>query len=452
MTNKFIDKSNYKRVPVSGLKKGMFVAELDRPWLETPFLLQGFIIKTNDELRALKEHCKYVYVDEGGQDWGGKKTPFNPGIKVTKRTLHTDDSGLKGRSNTPVKDKEDKPVRTSAVRLDKPEYKIEKAAEEEHSSANKAYRAAHQTVSGLLEQARLGNALDTKSARLVVTDCVDSILRNPDALLWMAKIKHVDHYTMEHCLNVSVLAIAFGRHLRMDRQDLIRLGTGGLLHDVGKMKIPDEILNKPGRLTEEEFSVMKQHSELGKELLTKSQGSLNYAVDVAFNHHERMDGKGYPRGLFASELSEYARIVSIVDAFDAMTSNRCYERSRSTLDALKTIYRDRDKHFDEQYALEFIQLMGPYPPGTIVELVNGAVGIVLSSEPKKRHLPRIRLILDQQKQKQPEEIVDLLNVGAGNLDKSWLIHKVLKDGDFDIRLEQYPVRMALSGMETLDDL
>lgn len=452
VTNKFIDKSNYKRVPVSGLKKGMFVAELDRPWLETPFLMQGFTIKTNDELRVLKEHCSYVYVDEGGQDWGGKKTPFNPGIKVQKRTLHKDDSGLNSRGKTTSKEKEGKPDRTSAVRLDKPEYKIEKPAEEEHSSANKAYRAAHQTVSGLMEQARLGNALDTKSAKLVVTDCVDSILRNPDALLWMAKIKHVDYYTMEHSLNVSVLAIAFGRHLRMDRQDLIRLGTGGLLHDVGKMQIPDEILNKPGRLTEEEFSVMKKHSEIGKELLTKSQGSLNYAVDVAFNHHERMDGKGYPRGLFASELSEYARIVSIVDAFDAMTSNRCYERSRSTLDALKTIYGDRDKHFDEQYALEFIQLMGPYPPGTIVELANGAVGIVLSSEVKKRHLPRIRLILDQQKQKQPEEIVDLLNVGAGNLDKSWLIHKVLKDGDYDIRLEQYPVRMALSGMETLDDI
>lgn len=430
----------------------MFVAELDRPWLETPFLLQGFTIKTNGELRVLKEHCSYVYVDQGGQDWGGKKTPFNPGIKVQKRTLNKDDSGLKARGNSTLQEKKDKPARTSAVRLDKSEYKIEKPAEEEHSTANEAYRAAHQTVSGLLEQARLGNALDTKSARLVVTDCVDSILRNPDALLWMAKIKHVDHYTMEHCLNVSVLAIAFGRHLRMDRQDLIRLGTGGLLHDVGKMKIPDEILNKPGRLTEEEFAVMKQHSEIGKELLAKSQGSLNYAVDVAFNHHERMDGNGYPRGLFASELSEYARIISIVDAFDAMTSNRCYERSRSTLDALKTIYRDRDKHFDEQYALEFIQLMGPYPPGTIVELANGAVGIVLSSEAKKRHLPRIRLILDQQKQKQPEEIVDLLNVGAGNLDKSWLIHKVLKDGDYDIRLEQYPVRMALSGMETLDDI
>ena len=430
----------------------MFVADLDRPWLETPFLLQGFTIKTNDELRVLKEHCSYVYVDEGGQDWGGKKTPFNTGFKVPKRTLYDDDSGLKNREKSTPKEKESKPVRTSAVRLDKPEHIIEKAAEKEHPAANKAYRAAHQTVSGLLEQARLGNALDTKSARLVVTDCVDSILRNPDALLWMAKIKHVDYYTMEHCLNVSVLAIAFGRHLRMGRQDLIRLGTGGLLHDVGKMQIPDEILNKPGRLTEEEFSVMKQHSAIGKELLTKSQGSLNYAVDVAFNHHERMDGKGYPRGLFASELSEYARIISIVDAFDAMTSNRCYDRSRSTLDALKAIYGDRDKHFDEQYTLEFIQLMGPYPPGTIVELANGAVGIVLSSEVKKRHLPRIRVVLDQQKSKQPEEIIDLLNVGAGNLDKGWLIHKVLKDGDYDIRLEQYPVRMALFGMDTLEDL
>jgi len=430
----------------------MFVADLDRPWLETPFLLQGFTIKTNDELRVLKEHCSYVYVDEGGQDWGGKKTPFNTGFKVPKRTLYDDDSGLKNREKSTPKEKESKPVRTSAVRLDKPEHIIEKAAEKEHPAANKAYRAAHQTVSGLLEQARLGNALDTKSARLVVTDCVDSILRNPDALLWMAKIKHVDYYTMEHCLNVSVLAIAFGRHLRMGRQDLIRLGTGGLLHDVGKMQIPDEILNKPGRLTEEEFSVMKQHSAIGKELLTKSQGSLNYAVDVAFNHHERMDGKGYPRGLFASELSEYARIISIVDAFDAMTSNRCYDRSRSTLDALKAIYGDRDKHFDEQYTLEFIQLMGPYPPGTIVELANGAVGIVLSSEVKKRHLPRIRVVLDQQKSKQPEELIDLLNVGAGNLDKGWLIHKVLKDGDYDIRLEQYPVRMALFGMDTLEDL
>tara|TARA_R110001592_G_scaffold309760_1_gene584207 strand:- start:46172 stop:46984 length:813 start_codon:yes stop_codon:yes gene_type:complete len=270
--------------------------------------------------------------------------------------------------------------------------------------------------------------------------------------MWMAKIKHVDYYTMEHSLNVCVLAIAFGRHLRMDKTDLVRLGTGGMLHDVGKMQIPDEVLNKPSRLTEEEFAIMRQHPEIGRSLLMKSQGSLSYAVDVAFNHHEKMDGNGYPRGLFARELSEYSRIISIVDAFDAMTSDRCYAKARSTLEALKIIYGERGVHFDEEYALEFIQLMGPYPPGTIVELMNGAVGIVLSSEEKKRHLPKIKLVLDQEKRPQPEQIVDLLNVGGENLDKDWLIRKVLKDGDHGIYLEQYPVRRALSGMENMKDI
>lgn len=449
MTNKFIDRSNYKRVPVSGLKLGMFVAELDRPWLETPFLLQGFTIKTLSELRKLREYCQYVYVDQGGQNWGAKKNPFNAGFQPPKRKLTEHDQGLNVRDN---RTDNKKPDDSSVVRFDQPEHPIQKPVEEEHQIATQAYRAAHSTVSGLLDQARLGNALDTNSAKLVVTDCVDSILRNPSALMWMAKIKHVDYYTMEHCLNVSILSIAFGRHLRLKKEDLVRLGTGGLLHDVGKMQIPDEILNKPARLTDEEFEVMKRHPEIGKELLMKSEGTLSYAVDAAFNHHEKMDGNGYPRGLFARELSEYSRIISIVDAFDAMTSDRCYDKARSTLEALKIIYRERGKHFDEEYALEFIQLMGPYPPGTIVELVNGAVGIVLSSEEKKRHLPKIKLVLDQEKRSQPEEIIDLLNVDAGNLDKNWLIRKVLKDGDHGIHLEQYPVRRALAGTETLDDL
>lgn len=446
MSNMFIDRSNYKRVPVSGLKLGMFVAELDRPWLETPFLLQGFTIKTLSEIRKLKEYCQYVYVDQGGQEWGAKKNPFHTGFQPPKRKLGGEDDGLAVRAN---RDANKKPG-YAVLRLELPEHEIQKAVEEEHPAANKAYRAAHKTVSGLLDQARLGNALDTDSAKVVVTDCVDSILRNPSALMWMAKIKHVDYYTMEHCLNVAILAIAFGRHLRLSKEDLVRIGTGGLLHDVGKMQIPDEVLNKPGKLTDDEFAVMRQHPEIGRNLLSQSEGALSYAIDAAYNHHERIDGNGYPRGLFARELSEYSRIVSIVDAFDAMTSDRCYSKAKSTLEALKIIYRDRGKHFDEELALEFIQLMGPYPPGTIVELMNGAVGIVLSSLEKKRHLPKIKLILDPDKQPQPEELIDLLNVDAGNLDKSWLIRKVLKDGDYDIHLEQYPVRRALSGMEKIE--
>ncbi len=173
----------------------------------------------------------------------------------------------------------------------RPEYPAQITVENEHPVARRAYEAAHNQVENLLEQARLGNVLDTQGAKDVVGNCIDSILRNPSALLWMVKIKHMDYYTMEHCLNVCILAIAFGRHLRLPENELINLGVGGLLHDVGKMQIPDRVLNKPGKLTEEEFVLMKTHPEEGRKLLMKSQGSLSSAIDVAINHHERMDGR-----------------------------------------------------------------------------------------------------------------------------------------------------------------
>jgi len=439
MSNPFIDKSSMIRVPVSGLKLGMFVAELDRPWLETPFLMQGFAIRHPSEIRKLQEYCDYVYVEKQGRTWGDKKDPFRTHFGLPKRSADgSGESGLQkrvttGHRKTPLE-----------VMLSAPPHPVERSVEEEHPVARKAFQAAHNTVENLLEQARMGNAVDTQAAKEVVTDCVDSILRNPHALLWMAKIKHVDQYTMEHCLNVCILAVAFGRHLRLPKDDLVKLGIGGMLHDVGKMKIPPEILNKPERLSEEEFDVIKTHTEEGRKLLMKSEGSLSVAIDVANNHHERMDGKGYPRGLFARELTSYARIIAIVDAFDAMTSDRCYDGAKSTLDALKEIYRKRGTQFDEDYSLEFIQLMGPYPPGTIVELMNGYVAIVLSSQEKKRHLPLVKLVLDDNKQKIGEEFIDLRDSQNGTLPKDWLIRRVLKDGENGVFLEDCPVKMAVS--------
>lgn len=442
MSNKFIDRSNYIRVPASGLKLGMFVAELDRPWLETPFLMQGFTIRSLSEIRKLKDYCDFVFVDKEGRLWGDKKDPFRTGFGMPKRSADgSDDSGLQKRAR-----KSDEKASAVETMYSRTEHQLQSGTEEEHPAAREAYKAAHHTVSGILEDARLGNALDTQAAKTVVSHCVESLLRNPSALMWMAKIKHVDQYTMEHCLNVCILAIAFGRHLRLEEEELVKLGAGGMLHDVGKMQIPDEILNKPAKLSEEEFAEMMKHPEIGRNLLMKSEGSMSYAVDVAFNHHEQMDGKGYPRGLFAKELSQYSRIIAIVDAFDAMTSDRCYGASRSTLDALKEIYRERGKQFDEELALEFIQLMGPYPPGTIVELNSGHVGIVLSSQEKKRHLPQVRVLLDKDKKAMQEEVVDLLGVERGTLPRDWLIRKVLKDGSLGIYLEEYPVRSILAGM------
>ena len=438
MSNQFLDRSNFIRVPVSGLKLGMLVTELDRPWLETPFLLQGFVIRHPSEIRKLQEYCDYVFVEKEGRLWGEKKDPFRASFGRSKRNA-TSAGGNALHKRARVDNSSASLIQTMNAR---PEYPAQITVENEHPVARRAYEAAHNQVENLLEQARLGNVLDTQGAKDVVGNCIDSILRNPSALLWMVKIKHMDYYTMEHCLNVCILAIAFGRHLRLPENELINLGVGGLLHDVGKMQIPDKILNKPGKLTEEEFVIMKAHPEEGRKLLMKSQGSLSSAIDVAINHHERMDGKGYPHGLFAHELSSYARIIAIVDAFDAMTSERCYDKARSTLESLKEIYRHRGTHFDEALALEFIQLMGPYPPGTIVELGNGYVGIVLSSQIKKRHLPNVKLVLDNNKQPVFEEFIDLLDVERGTVPREWLIHRVLKDGEHGVFLKDYPVKTA----------
>ncbi|WP_438951997.1 HD-GYP domain-containing protein [Porticoccus sp.] len=442
MSNQFLDRSNFIRVPVSGLKLGMLVTELDRPWLETPFLLQGFVIRHPSEIRKLQEYCDYVFVEKEGRRWGDKKDPFRADFGLSKRNL--DGSGGSGLQKR-VRAEEQKPSPIDTMHT-RPEHPVEISVEEEHPSARRAYESAHSQVSNLLEQARLGNALDTEGARETVSHCVDSILRNPSALMWMAKIKHMDYYTMEHCLNVCILAVAFGRHLRLPKDELVKLGVGGMLHDVGKMRIPEQILNKPGKLSKEEFEVMATHPEEGRKLLMKSQGSLSSAIDVAINHHERMGGKGYPRGLFAHELSTYARIIAIVDAFDAMTSDRCYDMARSTLDSLKEIYRYRGTHFDEDLALEFIQLMGPYPPGTIVELSNGYVGIVLSSQSKKRHLPNVKLVLDSDKKPIAEEFVNLLDVERGTVPREWLIHRVLKDGEYGVFLKDCPVKTAVAGI------
>ena len=210
MSNKFIDRSNYIRVPASGLKLGMFVAELDRPWLETPFLMQGFTIRSLSEIRKLKEYCDFVFVDKQGRLWGDKKDPFRTGFGLPKRNVDgSGDSGLQKRAR-----KSSDKASAVETMYSRTEHQIQSKTEEEHPVAREAYKAAHHTVSGILEDARLGNALDTQGAKKVVTSCVESLLRNPSALMWMAKIKHVDQYTMEHCLNVCILAIAFGRHLR----------------------------------------------------------------------------------------------------------------------------------------------------------------------------------------------------------------------------------------------
>lgn len=391
------------KIHISELKIGMFVSRLDRDWLETPFLMQGFVIESLDDIDAVAEYSDYIWIDAVQQTW---VPPEERAVTASKQ-------------------------KPKAVYINKV------SAAEESAAVQGVYREARRLTKNLLDDVRLGGVINTTQAKETVKDCVHSILRNPDALLWMSKMRSQDEYTSEHCLNVCILAIAFGRHLGLSEPELEKLGLCGLLHDVGKMRIPSAILNKPGTLTEKEFNIIKAHTVHGRNLLMSSPGVFNGAVDVAYSHHERIDGTGYPRKLKASGISDFARIIAIVDAYDAMTADRCYSAAITTTDALKIIFKDRGTHFDERLALEFIKCVGLYPPGSLVELVNGLVGIVLETHQRYRHLPKILVVHDIHKPLEKERVLSLADIEQGKLDKSYLITRALCDGSHDIRIKNY---------------
>ena len=390
------------KIHISELMIGMYVSKLDRPWLETPFLMQGFIVETLDDIDTIAAYAEHVWIDAVRQVW------------------------------IPPEERAQLKSSTKKVNyVNKVDVKLE------HQQALGVYRAARQLTRTFLDDVRLGGVINTKEAKATVKDCVDSILRNPDALIWMSKIRSQNEYTAEHCLNVCIYSIAFGRHLGMSEADLEKIGLCGLLHDVGKMRIPNEVLNKPASLTEKEFKIMKAHTVHGRNLLMASPGIHDSAIDVAYSHHEKIDGTGYPRQLPSSGISEFSRIVAIVDAYDAMTADRCYSESRPSTEALKIIFKDRGTHFDERLALEFIKCIGLYPPGTLVELVNGLIGIVLETNKKYRHLPKIIAINQQNTPLKKSLLIDLDEVEKGGLDKSFLIKQAHKDGAFGVSIKEH---------------
>lgn len=400
--------SKTTKVHVSELRVGMFVSQLDRDWLETPFLLQGFQIEEENDIDVIAEYCQYVYID--------------------------DEKSLKQKANEHSSN-----VGTARqVRVNSDIFEPEVPLEDEHRRVLGTFRQARSITKTLLDDIRLGGAINTEQARHTVNECVHSVIRHPDALLWMSKMRDENEYTAEHCLNVCILAIAFGRQLGLGEQELQNLGMCGLLHDVGKMKIPPEILNKPDTLSAKEMRIMMAHTVHGRNLLLSSSGIYSGAIDVALSHHERIDGMGYPRQLAGNSISRFSKIIAIVDAYDAMTADRCYQSARTSTEAIKIIYKERGQHFDEQLALKFLQTVGLYPAGSIVELYSGEVGMVIEANPRYRHLPRIVMLRDRNKKPlEKEAMMDLSLIEKGDLSKDYLIKQVWKDKTFGITLKNY---------------
>ena len=391
------------KIEVAQLAIGMQIEALDRPWEETTFSFREFRIRREEELRLLRESCEYVWVDIAS-------TAASQALPVeTPAECEAVCAGL----YAPV------------------DFNVEMA------QAELAWGAARAQSWRILEAVELGEPIQVGAVKAVVKDCVDSILRNPSALLWLTRIKFQDDYTAEHSLRVSMLSIALGRELGLPPAELEAIGVGAMLHDVGKLKVPSEILNKPSALSDQEYTLMKSHALEGYTLLASQPGVPLTALDVALSHHERIDGAGYPRGLSAGEIPFYARIVAVTDAYDAISSDRIYSKGRSTLESLRILFKAVNSHFDEQIVSAFIRLIGLYPSGEIVEMTNDEVAIILGAPACNRLKPRLLRVLAADKRRCPEKVIDL---AAGVLDamgRPYAIRQVCSSGAHGVDIEAY---------------
>ncbi|MCB2387261.1 HD-GYP domain-containing protein [Thalassolituus alkanivorans] len=401
-----------KRMDVSELTAGMYIVELDRPWTESPFLFQGFLLENDDDLLLIQTLCKWVFVDVVEEEWNeldekGKSAP-------QKRTRYVEKQEM-------------------AQQL---------------SAANRTYQATKLQIKRLLASAQLGQAFNLQEAQRAVKDCVERVVNNPNAILWLTRLKHQDEYTAEHSVNVCLLSIALGKQMDLAPYELENLGICGLMHDIGKMKVPTEILNKPGPLDPEEFAEMARHTLYAKQLLMGRSDIYPGAVDVAYSHHERLDGKGYPRGIDSTKLSLFTRIVTVADAYDAMTSDRCYKPGMSSLDAMRILNRNRGTQFDEELVRKFISMIGLYPPGYLLEMSNGEVGIILSADPGYQLKPKVIMILGPDKQPQPERIVNLSMAPADDFGVPYQPQGVFRSGCFGVHVSDYINRgLRIKGFE-----
>jgi len=397
-----------KQIDANDIKIGMYVAQLDRPWLETPFIFQGFLLESEQHIKEVQSFCSYVFID-------------------IKKGLDTDallpDSRIFTSPPCP------KPTRV---------YIDTTSLEDEIATAEALRETAKNCIDNVFNAISENREIDIKSVKKLVNNMVDSIVRNPDAQMCLTQLKNRDEYTAQHSINVCILTLTFGRHLGICENSLNLIGLGALLHDVGKIKTPLEILNKPGRLTDEEFEIMKSHPEAGRKILKATNEIPDSVIDIALSHHERLAGHGYPRGLPDDQISPWSKMVAITDVYDAITSDRCYHDGMSPTQALTKMYEWRIKDFNPELLEQFIQCIGIYPIGTLVELTSGEVGIVISVNKEMRLKPKTLLILDEFKNPYyPTHIVNLTDYHQESNEDAYNIQTVLEPGSYNIDTKDY---------------
>ena len=373
-----------KKIGIDQLKPGMFIHDLNCGWLDHPFLTNSFPVLDEKTVGRIRDvGIREVYIDtmKGADVWLAR-TQQEVSADLDRQMLAIAEAKVVAPISANLSDEGPRARRM-------------------HSEANKIVR-------NLMEDVRLGQQIQVDRLEPMVENMVDSIFRNQDALLPLARLKHHDSYTFEHSVSVCALLVAFARGLKLEREVIKEVAMGGLLHDVGKARVPDTILNKPAKLTDAEFEQMKSHVVQSVVVLQQNPGVSATALAVAGQHHERYDGTGYPNKLVGQDITLHGQMAAIVDVYDAISSDRVYHKGMAPTQALKKLLEWSDHHFDPALVQAFIRSIGIYPTGTLVRLESGRLGVVVEQSEGNLLEPMVRVFYHAGKQYYlPPEMVDL---------------------------------------------